>query len=269
MSVAGLDAPVVTVRPPASDRMREHRGAVVADVTRAVDLDHEAIVGAHIGVARAADGHARRLRVQVREIGVARPVERHAERLGSSGERDVGRAVGPHLECAGLDAVGVDVAGSGRLDARQLRHRRLDDDVIAAPAVMVERDLERAVVHLGPYVVDHLLAGPDLDALLLADAEPYVDGAAVVDLREGADVAGLRGAWTVVGEVAAGDREGGERAGEEEEERAWGGHDPMVGVPRRSGHRGSLRGVLGLTSATFDAPAAWVDLSMTQREKAP
>ena len=118
---------------------------------------------------------------------------------------------------------------SRRLDAAQLRRGRFHDDVVAAPAVMVEHDLERAVVHLGPDVVDHLLAGPDLDALLLADVDPYVDGTAIVDVGEGGDVAAPSWYGTR-GEAPAGDGEGRERAGEEEEERAWGGHDSMFGA---------------------------------------
>jgi hypothetical protein len=72
---------------------------------------------------------------------------------------------------------------------------------------VVEIDLQLPVVHLGAHVVDHVLAGEHLHALLLADAQPHVDRGAVLDPGEVGDVAGLGGAGTVV--AAAGERESG------------------------------------------------------------
>ena len=104
---------------------------------------------------------------------------------------------------------------------------------------MVERDLERAVVDLRPDVVDDLLAGADLDPLRLADVQPEVDGVAVVDARERGDVARLRGARAVVGEGAAGEREGRDGGGRGEEDEAARGHGSTLGAGgcRRGGDR--------------------------------
>ncbi len=113
---------------------------------------------------------------------------------------------------------------------------------------MVERDAQRAVADRRVDVVDDLLAGAGADALRLADVDPDVDGAGVVDAGEGGDVARLRGARAVVVDGAAGDRDG--DAGccccPEEEDAAWRGHAATLrpGPARRHwGQRPVVRGL--------------------------
>ena len=84
--------------------------------------------------------------------------------------------------------------------------RGLDDDVIAAEAVMVERTPTSCRHGRRCDVLDHLLAGADRHVLSFADVELYVVGIAVIDAREGGHVARLRGGRAVFADGASGER---------------------------------------------------------------
>ena len=135
--------------------------AVVADVARAVHIDVELVRGAHVGVARATDGDLRLECGQAGEIGAARPVE--FDRL--RGRRCRRRVTSAEPSESDLERVGGDAVGMGRCPSRttsmpvRLATVASTTTSLLAEAVVVERDLQRAVAHVGLDVVDHLLAG--------------------------------------------------------------------------------------------------------------
>jgi len=144
----------------------------------------------------------------------------------------VAGAVGARLEGIARDAVGVDVARAVGGDRGQRRDPRLDLDAAAAPPVMVEAHLQSAVLHLGPDVVDDLLAGADAHTLrALADVQAHVHGVLAGDAGEGADAAVLGRAGAVVFDAAAGYEDDGGESGEQEE--AHGGQPKAVRAPGR------------------------------------
>ena len=72
----------------------------------------------------------------------------------------------------------------------------------------------------------------------------HVDGVGVLDARERADVARLRGARAVIADRAAGQGEAGDRGGEEECE-AWGGHGSTLRPPPQRREGGPTRAAAG------------------------